>query len=196
MPTRVGSIKITKFIRYFCLHCGKECWTWPSRFRQYCSIQCSTRHQMLHGFVTVWKGGRRQITDGRWVRMIYRPDSPRGKYQYEHIYLAEKALGKHLPPRALVHHFNEDHSDNSPGNLVICQDQSYHRLLHTRAAVYRAGGNPNTDKLCSRCAVPKAFIDFPQKLANWDKLYPYCRACLRIISKETHAKRMAKRRAV
>lgn len=57
-----------------------------------------------------------------------------GKRIYEHIYLAEKALGKRLPDGAVVHHMNEKPADNyTPFNLVICPDQAYHLLLHRRA---------------------------------------------------------------
>ena len=56
-----------------------------------------------------------------------------GRRIYEHVYLAEKALGRRLPPKAEIHHMNEETADNhTPFNLVICPDKSYHRLLHDR----------------------------------------------------------------
>lgn len=65
-----------------------------------------------------------------------------GRLTYEHIVLAEKALGKKLPSGAIVHHMNEDRSDNhSPFNLVICPDQEYHMLLHKRMKELGYGKN-------------------------------------------------------
>ena len=64
----------------------------------------------------------------------YRVLTVNGKRIYEHVYLAEKALGKPLPRKAVVHHMNEKPADNfTPFNLVICPNQAYHLLLHKRA---------------------------------------------------------------
>ena len=73
-----------------------------------------------------------------------------GKLTYEHIVLAEKALGKKLPLGACVHHFDENKSNNEASNLVICQDEKYHRLIHKRMRALRESGNPNHLK-CPYC---------------------------------------------
>lgn len=52
---------------------------------------------------------------------------------YEHIHIAEKALGHKLPPGAVVHHVTERRDDNhGPFKLVICPDQAYHMHIHKR----------------------------------------------------------------
>ena len=64
--------------------------------------------------------------DGYWVV------TDEGVRQYEHILIAEKALGKPLPKGAIVHHVNNKPWDNHPENLVICPSQAYHMELHNR----------------------------------------------------------------
>lgn len=76
-----------------------------------------------------------------------------------HRQIAATALGKPLPETAVVHHVDENKRNNVNSNLVICQDEAYHQLLHLRARIVRARGNPNTDHICGDCGV-KPLADF------------------------------------
>jgi hypothetical protein len=84
------------------------------------------------------------------LRLPEHPRSGAGGHVREHIVIAERVLGKPLPAGAQVHHVNEDKMDNRPCNLVICEDQAYHQLLHRRMRALRACGNANWRK-CSIC---------------------------------------------
>jgi hypothetical protein len=90
-----------------------------------------------------WKGGRRLqkgyvyvLVDGREVR--------------EHVMVAEKALGRTMPKRAVVHHVDGCKTNNVSSNLVICEDQQYHLLLHRRQKALAVCGDPNAHA-CDIC---------------------------------------------
>lgn len=96
-----------------------------------------------------WSGGRSQSSDG--YTLVKMPDHPRAQhngYVFEHLLLAEAALGKPLPPRAEVHHVRGKHDNRA---LVICEDRKYHQLLHQRQRALDACGNPNW-RQCGYCS--------------------------------------------
>ena len=82
-----------------------------------------------------WKGGS-FVQDG--YVMIRQPD---GTYVGEHVLVAEHALGHPLPAGVQVHHVNEIRSENRGSNLVICENYSYHMILHQRAKAFKATGS-------------------------------------------------------
>ena len=62
-----------------------------------------------------------------------------GTYKFEHVVMAEKAIGRELPFGSVVHHVDRDGTNNNtktPWNLVVCPDQKYHLLLHARARAF------------------------------------------------------------
>lgn len=71
-------------------------------------------------------------------------------YVFEHILVAENILGKPLPTGACIHHNNEDKTDNQPENLVICQDNAYHKLLHLKMVALKECGHADWRK-CKFC---------------------------------------------
>lgn len=73
-----------------------------------------------------------------------------GERVFDHVRVAEQALGRKLPAGAVVHHANEDKTDNRPTNLVICPSKAYHNLIHARMAAMDACGDPNK-RPCRRC---------------------------------------------
>jgi HNH endonuclease len=116
------------------------------------------------------RGHNKRLLGGTWYTKI--------QHRSEHLIIAERAIGHKLPKGAEVHHVNEDKRDNRPENLVICPSREYHALLHQRAAVVRAGGDPNTQKLCSRCRQLKLLTEFSRNNQRKShKRAAYCRSC-------------------
>lgn len=54
-----------------------------------------------------------------------------GRSTYEHIALAEKALGRKLKPDEVVHHTGARCDNHGPFKLVVCS-RKYHALIHRR----------------------------------------------------------------
>lgn len=93
------------------------------------------RHQHQKGYIDIWKPEHKRSCNG---------------YVKEHIFIAEKVNGKPLPRLAVIHHFNGDNSDNRNRNLVICENEKYHNLLHMRTKALHASGNARFLK-CKYC---------------------------------------------
>ncbi|CAP41286.1 HNH endonuclease signature motif containing protein [Bordetella petrii] len=79
-----------------------------------------------------WKGGRGRSSHGYVVVRV------NGTRQYEHILIAQSALGRPLrnygrgnPKTEVVHHVDGDKTNNAPSNLLICTHE-YHTALHHR----------------------------------------------------------------
>lgn len=110
----------------------------------------------------------------------YLPNHPSATAQGHvpvHILAAEKALGRQLPAGAHVHHVDGNHLNNANSNLVICQDAAYHKLLHVRTRIVRAGGNPNTEKICSVCGAVKRLDSFNRSSSHSTGRQNICREC-------------------
>lgn len=86
-------------------------------------------------------------------RLLYLPRHPRAKangYVREHLIVAERALRRAVPAKHPVHHVDGNGTNNAPQNLVICEDQGYHLLLHQRQRAKAACGDPNAVR-CRLC---------------------------------------------
>ena len=137
-----------------------------------------------------WKGGR--CVDGQGYIQIFKPEYHRAynnKYVYEHIFIAEKVLGKPLPPKAQIHHYGAK-DDNA--KIVICQDLEYHKLLHIRTEALNSCGNANYRKcrICKKYDDPKNLYIKRSLRANGKKYWSiYHKSCQSKYCKENYIKR-------
>jgi hypothetical protein len=78
-----------------------------------------------------WKGGK--YKDGDGYIYIYKPEHPfatKNGYILEHRLIMEKAIGRYLTQKEVVHHKNEDTSDNYLENLLLFANNSEHIKYH------------------------------------------------------------------
>jgi hypothetical protein len=68
-------------------------------------------------------------------RLIYEPSHPRSiksecarGYIYEHIFVAEKCLGRHLAANEVVHHLDGNRENNRRDNLLVLDRSQHNRL--------------------------------------------------------------------
>ncbi len=64
---------------------------------------------------------------------------------YYHRHVASIALGRWLRPEEVVHHVDEDRSNNAPENLKVCASTNEHSRLHGES---RAPRRPRECKNC------------------------------------------------
>lgn len=131
-------------------------------------------YRRLDGYVYIWDPSH--------------PRSRRGRVR-EHIVIAEAAIGKSLPPRAEVHHFDEVRYNNANDNLVICENNAYHALLHRRKRVLDAGGDPNTQQICAHCKAPKDFSEFHLNRTGRNGRAFICKPCSSVVGAEIYRRK-------
>jgi len=126
------------------------------RMKAYCQCGCgkeigSARGHGVEGATLRFARGHRGSkvrVKGKLYWLFLKPDHPRAtKYVLEHLLIAEQALGKYLPQGAVVHHA-DGNGFNNYNNLVVCENQAYHKLLHMRTNALKACGNAGWMKCC------------------------------------------------
>lgn len=74
-----------------------------------------------------WKGGKTRDKSG--YILVYMPDHPQSNsngYIREHRLVMERVLGRPLLPTEVVHHKDDDPSNNSPDNLQLYESNNKH----------------------------------------------------------------------
>ena len=129
---RHGDSKITLVHMNEGAECSVEHCNRPAKTNTLCKKHYSSFWRYGRTYLIRTENGKgRPLTTAGYVLLTVD-----GKRKYEHIHIAEKALGRSLPSKACVHHMNSVPWDNfTPYNLVICPDQAYHMLLHKRGKI-------------------------------------------------------------
>lgn len=76
-----------------------------------------------------WKGGRYKSFGHILILNPSHPNCNKQGYVRESRLIAAKVLGRYLKSTEIVHHTNENPSDNRNCNLLVC-DRAYHNWLH------------------------------------------------------------------
>jgi hypothetical protein len=98
-----------------------------------------------------WKGGKYTRKDGYiFLTLPNHPRAGKNGQVMEQIIIAESVLGKPLPEKSVVHHIDGNPSNNEKTNLLICEDNNYHKLIHQRGRAYKACGHADYRK-CRIC---------------------------------------------
>lgn len=106
-------------------------------------------------YLTFWRNGdplllKRGANGSGFMQEGYKAFRINGKVKLEHVLIVEAVIGHELPKGAQVHHIDGNRLNNSNSNLLVCQSDSYHKLIHVRTQAYEASGNANNRK-CTIC---------------------------------------------
>jgi len=111
---------------------------------------CRSHYKKLTVYGDVNAPAKRASDGSGWIQHGYKYFTVNGRNTREHVMVVERVMGKPLPPGAIIHHADEDRSNNDPSNLVVCPNHKYHHLLHVRMRAKKACGNANWRK-CPFC---------------------------------------------
>lgn len=83
-----------------------------------------------------------------------------GYGQNEHILVAEKKLGRKIGKKEIVHHIDEDKSNNDPDNLMVLRTSGDHTRIHSKIpseAIQTSDGSfvvIKKQRICPTCQRP------------------------------------------
>ncbi len=127
----------------------------------------------MHG---LWKGGQSRTSSG--YALVRRASG----YSLAHRLVMEQFLGRTLEPWEIVHHINENKTDNRPENLALVT-RSSHMAHHQSRRRYDPA--PITCRVCDHCG--REYV-VPSKKIKTSKFCSYGCARSSVPNGETHHK--------
>ncbi len=141
--------------------CSPRCWYKFNKGANNYRYRGHIPRKHPRGYIEVYVGRERT----KWGKMK------------QHILVAEAALGKKFPVGAVMHHVDGNATNNGVENLVMCENQSYHKLLHLRAKRLRDFGRFDAKK-CWYCQRVKTLDGFYRDSSvALDGRSPICKTC-------------------
>ena len=136
------------------------------------------------GAVGANSGGR--LFGRAWVSMTnYVKRKVRGIPYLVHRAQVERILGRELPPEVVIHHWDNDGENNTNSNLLVCPNESYHKIVHRRMNALEATGDANALK-CTFCKQ----WDNPANI-KVTKACSYHKSCLNLYAAERYKRQGA-----
>lgn len=111
-----------------------------------------------------------------WLRYGYPSIWKDSKNVLIHRLLAEEVLGRTLTSNEIVHHIDEDRTNFTRSNLLICT-RGYHKELHTRMKLQKLGVDWRTHKICGKCKEPKFLDKFYACKGRFNGVKEWCKVC-------------------
>jgi hypothetical protein len=138
------------------------------------------RRSQAMGANPSWQGGTSRSNGYIVAKAPGHPRSSSSGYVLAHVLVVEAVLGKPLDPKHPIHHVDQNRANNHPTNLVVCEDQAYHLLLHRRKRALEECGH--ADWL--RCPYCKTHDDPANMYVRPNGSGGHHRACVNRVQRE------------
>lgn len=173
-----------------CVICGKEFNTTLTEIKRG-GGNCCSRKCYYKRFKKIvkkgkespnWNGGRIKTISG-YIE-VYCPEhkiSNNRGYVFEHLLVMEKFLGRYIKKEEVVHHIDENKSNNDINNLMLFPTIGAHIAFHhkLRREKARKDLKEKRYKICKKCNKKLPLTEFYKDKKSKDGLKYYCKKCLK-----------------